>query len=588
MREATASSRVVIALPAGAGDRTIRMVQAVRQVIARDTEEVIEVRVPEVGLPSGAARSEVPRFAATPGALMDSWRVARHLETLTEPGDTVVLPDRWGFGGMFALEQSGRPDGARRNVWTIAGDGVGLEAAATFGTTAGLTGEAEFALDWEITQYRFSDRVLAIADNAANFVAPVCGEAATILRAEPSSVARSPERPVVWLPEPVSRRSQSHRVIRALSGALAGRPDAELVIGTLDEDDAVWTGSAWDVAAPIDRLPGVHVSRSEAPPSGHPIIVLGDPLAIPSSAAEAARSAGSHVIVPGLSAAASLWSDAATWNDENELAAAVTAILDSETVPAGLVRSRDRRSDPGRGEAQPNRATNVSVGVPVYRNVAHLGECVESILAQSEPVHEVLLIDDGSNSTDVDRAFEGWATREPGRIRLLRQPNRGVCVARNRLIAEMSGDAFLLVDHDDVLDPEFIRLTAQALRKDSSLWAVAAWTEFFGDYEGVEAKPPFDRRVGLRENPIISTAALVDMRVRAEGVAFAPDLAFIFCEDWHYWSQIIAAGGRMGLVPRTLVRHRVHRSSGGFQRTELAARIGTARAVEPLLRMPSD
>ena len=39
----------------------------------------------------------------------------------------------------------------------------------------------------------------------------------------------------------------------------------------------------------------------------------------------------------------------------------------------------------------------------------------------------------------------------------------------------------------------------------------------------------------------------------------------------------------MGLVPEPLIRHRVHLASGGFHRTELAHRIGKARAVEPLL-----
>jgi hypothetical protein len=121
------------------------------------------------------------------------------------------------------------------------------------------------------------------------------------------------------------------------------------------------------------------------------------------------------------------------------------------------------------------------------------------------------------------------------------------------------------------------------LRQDRWLWAVASWTEFFGDYEGIEAKPPFDRRVGLRKNPIVSTAALVDMSVCDAGIRFAPDLAFPFCEDWHVWSQIIAAGARMGLVPEPFVRHRVHPASGGFRRTELAHRIGKARALEPLL-----
>ena len=150
----------------------------------------------------------------------------------------------------------------------------------------------------------------------------------------------------------------------------------------------------------------------------------------------------------------------------------------------------------------------------------------------------------------------------------------------------MTGDAFLLVDQDDVLYPTFIQRTAEALRQDDSLWAAAVWTEFFGEYEGIEAKPPFDRRTALAENPIVSTAALVEIRVRDEGVAFTPDLAFLYCEDWNYWSQIVAAGGRLGLVPEPLIRHRVHHASGGFQRTDVAHRIGMARATEPLLRMP--
>ena len=134
-----------------------------------------------------------------------------------------------------------------------------------------------------------------------------------------------------------------------------------------------------------------------------------------------------------------------------------------------------------------------------------------------------------------------------------------------------------------MLEPGFISRTAEALRQDDDLWAAATWTVFFGEYEGIEAKPPFDRRVGLRENPIVSTAVLVDMSVRDLGIRFAPDLAFLYCEDWHLWSQIVAAGGRFGLIPEPLVRHRVHAASGAFQRTDRAYEIGKARASEPLL-----
>ena len=151
------------------------------------------------------------------------------------------------------------------------------------------------------------------------------------------------------------------------------------------------------------------------------------------------------------------------------------------------------------------------------------------------------------------------------------------------MIGAMTGDSFLLVDADDVLESGFIEHTAAALRNDDRLWAAATWTRFFGAYEGVEAKPPFDARVGLRENTIVSTAALIDMQAREEGIRFEPDLAFLFCEDWHFWSQIVAAGGRFGLVPEPLANHRAHESSGGYLRTDLAHAIGKTRATEPLI-----
>jgi GT2 family glycosyltransferase len=485
---------------------------------------------------------------------------------------------------MFALEQAGLPYERRRRVWTVAGDGTGLEAIATGGTMDGLDGERESALDWEIVQYRFSERVLTMSDIVADWVSGTGGNALLTVQPEPRIESQIDVEPSIWLPEPVSRRSQFHRIIRSVGDVVAGHPDVTLVVSPLEEPDSVWTGSAWDVAAPANHVPSGRITRSDAVPPSGSIVVLGDKLAIPTETVAEARRAGALVVVPEGSAAAALWDDAPVWNDEDDLAHVIADALAGGRPTGRRGLRSDAPTKAPRSVAQSDRAASVSVGVPIYRNVAYLDECIESILAQTEPVHEILLLDDGSNSADVTQAVDGWVAREPSRIRSLRQPNRGVCVARNRLVAEMSGDAFLLVDHDDVLDPDFIRLTSQALRQDESLWAVAAWTEFFGDYEGVEAKPPFDRRVGLRENPIISTAALVDMNVRDRGIAFAPDLAFIFCEDWHYWSQIVAAGGNLGLVPRALVRHRVHQASGGFQRTEQAHRIGRARAVEPLLR----
>jgi len=281
------------------------------------------------------------------------------------------------------------------------------------------------------------------------------------------------------------------------------------------------------------------------------------------------------VVVPDGSVAALVYRDAPQWSGADDL---VDILSGKATAPSGVSAS----SPPvNRGIAVVSTAQRISVGIPVFRDVRFLDECLSSVINQTMSPFEVVVVDDGSASSEVDDKLDQWVKKDH-RIKVIRGRHRGVCVARNRALNEMNGDAFVFIDSDDFWEPEFLERCATILRGDDTLWAVATWTRFFGAYEGIEAKPPFDSRTGVRENTIISTAALVDMAVRERGIRFAPDLAFLFCEDWHLWSQIVAAGGRIGLVPEPLANHRVHERSGGYLRTELAHAIGKTRATEPL------
>ncbi|GMQ85978.1 MAG: hypothetical protein BMS9Abin07_1548 [Acidimicrobiia bacterium] len=534
--------------------------------------------IPARGLPRGISSSQKriqKQFIHTPAPLIESWRVGQHVIAATEPGDVIVIADAGGVGGVLALLEAAEPAARRRQVWTLAGDGVAIRRALIAGTMDGDEMPEASMVDWELVQYRNSAEVLATSQAAAKLLDDLGVTAHLAVEPQPpASVDESPIGSSVWAPGPVSRANQSGPVMRAVASVQG----AHLTVSNHDADDHIWIGSTWDALHGIRSVLGNRLDRSDRPTEKPAYVVVGDTLVPPDPTTGSWREAGVPVLVPRGSVAAARWPDAPTWADEDEFAALL----------GGAAAAKPIRDTAWPGPAEPSagdasRALRVSVGVPVFGSVEFLDECMESILAQDQPPHEVVLIDDGSVSAAVDAALTSWRDAAPDVVRIDRQPNRGVCVARNRLIESMTGDAFLLVDQDDVLDPRFISSTAEALRQDPSLWAVATWTEFFGDYEGIEAKPPFDRRVGIRENSIVSTAALVDMDARDRGIRFAPDLAFLYCEDWHVWSQIIAAGGRMGLVPEPLIRHRVHRASGGFQRTELAHRIGRARAIEPLL-----
>ena len=562
----------------GAGSPTAN-VELVAETLRLRGYDLKALTIPGSGLPRGISKAQkrtAGRFKHTPQPLIESWRVAEQVLAATEPGEIVVIGDGAGVGGILALLQAAQPAASRRQVWTVAGDGVGLGAAQSSGTIDGLDMPEASMVDWELVQYSNSAEVLATSQAAVAFLNGRGIDAGIAVEAAPPAPAdQGAPGHGVWAPGPVSRANRSGQVMRAV----ASLADIELTVSNRDVEDHIWSGSTWEALAATRSVLGERLRRGDRPSDRPAFVVVGNALVPPDPTTAAWRDSGVPVLVPGDSAAAAVWPDAATWADEDELA----GLLDGATTAAEIPRSAWEGPAHARAGDE-SRALRVSVGVPVFGSVEFLDECLESILAQDQAPHEVILLDDGSASGIVGAALDSWQRRAPELVRIERQPNRGVCVARNRMIESMTGDAFLLVDQDDVLDQWLISRTATALRQDPSLWAVASWTEFFGDYEGVEAKPPFDRRVGMRENPIVSTAALVDMAVRDAGIRFAPDLAFLYCEDWHVWSQIIAAGGRIGLVPEPLVRHRVHAASGANRRTELAHRIGKARATEPLSR----
>ena len=89
----------------------------------------------------------------------------------------------------------------------------------------------------------------------------------------------------------------------------------------------------------------------------------------------------------------------------------------------------------------------ISVIVPVYKVEKYLRHCVDSILTQTYPDFELLLIDDGSPDA-CPRICEEYAARDP-RVRVIHKANGGLISARNEGIRAARGDYVCIVDGDD-------------------------------------------------------------------------------------------------------------------------------------------
>ena len=90
----------------------------------------------------------------------------------------------------------------------------------------------------------------------------------------------------------------------------------------------------------------------------------------------------------------------------------------------------------------------VSVVIPCYNQAHFLKEAIESVLKQSYPHYEIVVVDDGSTdeTSEVASGYEG--------VRLIRQENRGLAEARNTGIKHSEGDYLVFLDADDRLLPE--------------------------------------------------------------------------------------------------------------------------------------
>lgn len=112
----------------------------------------------------------------------------------------------------------------------------------------------------------------------------------------------------------------------------------------------------------------------------------------------------------------------------------------------------------------PTPSPTFSVIIPNYNNAATLARAVASVLEQRCPVHEIIVIDDGS--TDDSRRV---AQQFGDQIRYVRQDNAGVSAARNRGAELASGDWLAFLDADDCYYPGRIQAHADWIARDPGL-----------------------------------------------------------------------------------------------------------------------
>ncbi|WP_051340770.1 glycosyltransferase [Azospirillum halopraeferens] len=217
-----------------------------------------------------------------------------------------------------------------------------------------------------------------------------------------------------------------------------------------------------------------------------------------------------------------------------------------------------------------NQQPLVSVVIPVYNGAAYLATAIDSVFGQTYRHIEVIVVDDGSiddgMTAEVARGFSD-------QIRYVRQDNGGVASALNRGIAEMRGELFCWLSHDDLYKPEKIEVQ------------VATWRQFgrtcvvYGAYEVIDESGNRLSEVSAADTDLLARpldgvftgilngcAMLIPREVFERVGVFAPGLPVT--QDYELWFRMARAVPFVR-SPGTHVSYRNHPGQGSRHRSHL-------------------
>ena len=214
----------------------------------------------------------------------------------------------------------------------------------------------------------------------------------------------------------------------------------------------------------------------------------------------------------------------------------------------------------------------ISVIVPCFNQARFLRDCLDSVLAQTYPHWECIIINDGS--TDDTRQVSLEYTSKDSRFRYVEQENRGLSGTRNRGLGEMRGTHVQFLDSDDMIRPEKLQLQIEALAGVEGLSVVWCDYHLLSDQDAGRRfqQTPLPTRF-VTERPLWDIASrweselsipvhcfLFDARVFAErGIRF--DQGLPNHEDWDCWMEIFSLPITAMHVPRELAAYRIHGQS---------------------------
>ncbi len=217
----------------------------------------------------------------------------------------------------------------------------------------------------------------------------------------------------------------------------------------------------------------------------------------------------------------------------------------------------------------------VSVIVPVYNTEKYLGQCLDSICAQTLKDIEIICVDDGSTDSSPEILARYQAKDE--RIQVYTQENKYAGAARNLGKSHASGEYLAFWDSDDFFEPEALELLYNKAKEQNADICVCGANKYFEDRDqfhhndsaylnkNLLPKEPVFNRESHPEIILNFTNAIPWNKLFRR--KFIEDIKLDFqeirnCNDLYFTVNALCMADRITTVDRALVNYRLNRDEG--------------------------
>ena len=199
---------------------------------------------------------------------------------------------------------------------------------------------------------------------------------------------------------------------------------------------------------------------------------------------------------------------------------------------------------------------SVLMSLYIKENPQYLRECFESLVAQTHPADEIVLVFDGAVTPELEAVVSEFETKLP--LNLVKLPkNLGLGKALNEGLKHCSHDWVFRMDTDDICLPERFEKELEFIQQHPNVVLCSGHIAEFSDdktiitsYRKVPIGNTAIKKSCLKRNPFNHVAVAFCKNIIEEVGGYQHHL---FLEDYNLWLRVIAKGYEVGNLDETLV-----------------------------------